>query len=154
MDCHEFESRIADYLGDEMPADDRAACDAHLASCSTCRARAGDCQTVIRTLQRLETVSPELATRQTASLIVVRRPPIWRRIGGVMLKAAAVLAIGVMIGRQSRVPAPSQTTDPTALAAAPAADIHPDWIELGRQVSSGGSSFAQNLAMLARTVPR
>lgn len=147
-------SRIADYLGDEMPADDRAACDAHLASCSTCRARAGDCQTVIRTLRRLETVSPETATRQTASLIVVRRPPAWHRIGGGMLKAAAVLAIGVVIGRYSQASESSQPTAPTALAAAPAADIHPDWIELDRKVSSGGSSFAQHLAMLARTVPR
>ncbi|MBN1514664.1 MAG: zf-HC2 domain-containing protein [Phycisphaerae bacterium] len=154
MDCHEFESRIADYLGEELPTDDRDACEAHLAACSTCRSRVIECRAVVQKLQRLETVSPELATRQTASLMVVRRPPAWRRVGDAMLKAAAVLAIGVMIGRYSQASESSQPTAPTALAVAPAADIHPDWIELGRQVSSGGSSFAQQLAMLARTVPR
>jgi anti-sigma factor RsiW len=154
MDCREFESRVADYLGEELSADDRDVCEGHLASCSTCRARVVEYQAVVQKLQRLETVSTDVAARQTASLMVVRRPPAWRRIGGGVMKAAAVLAIGIIIGRQSRVSGPSQKTDPTALAAAPAVDIHPDWIELGRQVSSGGSSFAQHLAMLARTVPR
>ncbi len=154
MDCREFENQMADYLGEELPAEARAECEAHLASCAACRERAGDRQTVIRTLRRLETVSPELATRQTAALTIVRRSPFWLRIGGGILKVAAVLAIGIVIGRHSRdSQAPPQTTR-SALTAATAPQIHPDWIELGRQVSSGDASLAQYLTILARTVSR
>lgn len=60
MTMHEeWTDRLSDYLDDELPADDRAAAEAHLRSCAACTAVLNDLKRVVAEAQSLRARAPE-----------------------------------------------------------------------------------------------
>jgi anti-sigma factor RsiW len=160
MNCAELAARIADYLGDELPATERAAAEAHPAGCAACRAEVEADRQTLAALNRLAPPPAEVAARATRGLTVVRRQPAVIRWGWAALRSAAVLAMGMLLGRAVRPSAPIEppTQQPSVLHGPQLASsdtdspIHPRWIALARQCErGGGSELACQLAVLAET---
>ena len=158
MNCTRVEQLTADYLGEELESGERARFDAHLADCDTCRARIAELTDTLAELNRLATVPLPMALEKTRGLCVVRRRSPVRRFVFSSLKVAAVLALGVLLGRASVGGTSLQTTSQPGVPKMPVSEtklvavgVHPRWIELGRQVSSEHSSLASELLVLART---
>jgi hypothetical protein len=129
----------------------------------------------------LNTVDRAEADRRTRRLVVVTRRPAWMRWGWAALRTAAVLAVGVLLGRAafpksaadgvSRpvaevAPPAVEVTPPVVAEVSPAgrpvrispvvaaageSAVHPRWIVLARECGRGQSSFACQLAILAET---
>jgi anti-sigma factor RsiW len=159
MNCQDIESKLADYLGEELEAAARTAFEAHLGRCPKCRTEVHDLGGTIDTLRTLPGVSTEDARRHTADLIVMRRPAPLRRAMITSLKAAAMLGFGIILGwaafgrvgdgdASAKNPAPHRVVmeEPGI-----APGVHPAWYERGRKVASAPSSFARHLAMIAPT---
>jgi Putative zinc-finger len=58
IDCDRFDALLADYLERALPADDRAAADAHLATCARCRALTDDLLAITRDAAALGPIEP------------------------------------------------------------------------------------------------
>lgn len=54
----QWTDRLSDYLDDELPAGERAALEAHLATCSECRTTLGELRQVVARAQALEDTEP------------------------------------------------------------------------------------------------
>lgn len=158
MNCPEFEEHLADYLADELPATDRNRVAEHLGSCRSCREETDALRATLRALERLDTVSPSEAAARTAGLRVVRRRSLPVRWAWSCAKTAAVLAVGVGLGRYMTTSAPAtprfDNSQPAGQADAPVQEdrLHPQWIELGRKVGGGHSTLASQLVTLAHAV--
>ena len=55
----QWTDRLSDYLDDELPAGERAALEAHLATCSECRTTLGELRQGVARAQALEDAEPE-----------------------------------------------------------------------------------------------
>ena len=151
MDCNDIENLLADYLGRELDETQRRSFDQHLASCGRCQEHVAQLEQTVSVLQQLDTVSKVDAARHTGDLTVVRRHPAMLRIAVAVMKAAALIALGVGVGWQLGTRDGSTAAPPATGSSAFVADagFNPKWIELGRHVGGGGSSFARNLAVVA-----
>jgi len=151
MDCNDIENLLADYLGRELDETQRRSFDEHLVSCGRCQEHVAQLEETVSVLQQLDTVSKADAARHTGGLTVVRRRPAMLRIAAAMMKAAALVAFGVGVGWQVGTGSGSTEGLPATGDRAFVADagFNPKWIELGRRVGGGGSSFARNLAVAA-----
>lgn len=134
-----FVDRLSDYLDDELDAAERAAADEHLAGCAECRAVLDDLRRVslrarsLRDHAATEGLWPEIARRIGApeaagdgpgdELAARRRLRVpWLRM---VAAAAAVLAVGIGIGRFTvprTVSVPVDGTIASAPETAPTAD--------------------------------
>jgi len=155
MDCTRIEELTADYLGDELANEERGLFQAHLEDCGACRARIEELTETLAELNDLRGVSLAVAAERTRDLCVVRRRPAWRRVVASSLKAAALLVFGVVLGRGSldqgeQIAAPAEPS-PIASTTKSGTGLHPRWIELGREVEDGRSSFTSRLLLLAPT---
>jgi anti-sigma factor RsiW len=156
MNCRELQEWLADYLGDELDETRRQEAERHLASCPACRAEVGSLRRTQSELERLDTVPLGVAVRRTGGLKVVRTRPPLLRFASATLRAAALLAIGIFLGWYAT-PAPPSTmpagqAERETVTRIPArGSVHKKWIEWARDVSPEQSSFARNLAMLARS---
>lgn len=149
MNCREIEELLADYLGGELDDEQRSAFEEHLGTCVVCQEQVGELHDTISALRRLDTVSMSVAARKTRDLAVVRRRPVILRIAVASLKAAALVAFGVLLGSQLSPDRQLEPVQPPYEIVVVESGIHPKWLELGRRVGSGGSSFTRNLAMIA-----
>jgi anti-sigma factor RsiW len=156
MNCRELQEWLADYLGDELDETQRQETERHLASCPACRAEVESLRQIQSELDRLNTVPLDAALERTRRLKVVRMRPAPVRFAAVTLRAAALLILGVFLGWYAAPGAPSavpvDSPQPETITRTPAhGTVHEKWIEWGRDVGPGRSSFARNLAMLARS---
>jgi anti-sigma factor RsiW len=155
MNCNDVNSRLPEYLGEELPARERLELEAHLAECVTCRAEVEADRRTLATLSQLHAAPADVARRQTDRLIVTLRPHPFVRAAWAAMRTAGVLALGAVLGRTMLSPKPAAPIEvarhqPTMLAAA--TPIHPRWIDLAKRCErGGGSSFACQLAVLAET---
>ena len=108
MDCNQCEDLTADYLGCELDAESRNAFEAHLEECAACARRVGELSESVRVLDRLESIPHHVARNRTVQFRVVRRRSLTVRTAITLLKTAAVLVLGVWLGRSSIDPAPTQ----------------------------------------------
>ena len=157
MNCQDIDAHLADYLGDEIGEVERAAFEVHLEACSKCRGEVNGLGGTIGALRALPGVSADDAQRQTADLIVMRRPSLVRRVMFASLRAAAMIGLGVMLGWATF----GRGGDSSSLQGGGVAaqlvvergtierGLHPAWYKRGRQVASAPSSFARHLAMIA-----
>lgn len=133
MECQDAAAHIADYLAGTLPAEELEALQAHLAACTACRGELTAAEETWRQLGRIAPVAPDgpaMRTRFDAMLVgyqeglgdppshapraTARQAP--RRIGLAALATAAVLLIGIAIGRQTAPPAaPTADTQIAAL---------------------------------------
>ena len=157
MRCHDIESMLADYLGDELDASDRTLFEAHLASCAHCSVEVKD-------LQRTQTAWPDLpgvssadAAQATRTLEIRRRAGWTERILLASLRYAAILIIGAGVGWQLK-PVPAERVgngrEPQRIPARQASrvDVHPAWLEAAvsaNRLYSGQSSFVRSLAAVS-----
>lgn len=156
MNCRELQEWLADYLGDELDETQRQEAERHLASCPACRTEVESLRQTQSELDRLDTIPLDAAVERTARLKVVRTRPALVRLVAATLRAAALLILGVFIGWYAAPGAPSAVpvdrAQPETVTRTPVrGTVHEKWIEWGRDVSPGQSSFARNLAMLARS---
>jgi anti-sigma factor RsiW len=98
MNCDRIEALSADYLGNELDARTRSQFAAHLASCGSCREGVAALEQTLTVMQRLETVDDDAAAARTNDLRVVRLAPRSVRLGLALLRTAAVLGFGVLLG--------------------------------------------------------
>lgn len=154
MNRDEFESQLADYLGGELNADERIRFEANLRQDPAAAAEVRELTAALEDLGRLPAVSQVEAAMAVRDLKVVRR---WRRqrLAVAALKAAAVLAIGVALGRMTAgKPAdPSErevvyVTKTTSDALGPDG-THPGWIDIARTSARSSSSMVTGLMYLA-----
>lgn len=180
MNCERVQELLADYLGGEASAADRAELEAHIASCTACRAEVVGLSATVGVMRTLDTVPLEVAAARTHGLRVVRVRPVAVRLVFGALRTAAMIAVGMVLGWYLGigVPAPADTgraaspgsghhtppdsgrtllTDTQHLEHEPmvaTAEVHQGWIELGREVGAQRSSFVRDLAVLARARSR
>jgi len=154
MNCDHVKGSLADYLGDELDDTARQAIDNHLAACANCRAEVESLAHSRRVLEGLDTVSLASADARTRHLHVVPIRPPWQRIGLSLLKTAAILAMGILLGRwtiESSLPHQSPPiAGETATPARPPA-VHPEWIKLASRMEAAGSPLSDQLISLARS---
>jgi anti-sigma factor RsiW len=149
--CEDDSAPINDYIDGTLPASERAALEAHLASCAECERTVADLGQIRRAAQSLPPRRPRSdAWRQIADRLAVemgaagarRRPSAvlttaWRR-RGLSLAAAAILVLAVAstlwLVRQPPAPAaPPQAATP-APATAPAAAVNPSQPDLVKSI--------------------
>jgi anti-sigma factor RsiW len=121
--CEAFRPLIAAYVDGELVGDDRAALDAHVATCDVCRQAIEEEQAVLATVRHAAprpAASAELRA-QVADLLKPTPRPTWLA----WLAACVVVgALGVMIGSRRITVPPDATPRPTSAFAAAAADVH------------------------------
>ncbi len=151
MNCDKINDVLADYLGDELTDDDRAAVDEHVADCAACRAEVLSLSATVSSLRSLEPpVGARPVIRRTATIR-------WRPR---LLAHAAVLALGIGIGYAVRpAPAPTQTPvqAPSGQVALDTSGIHPGWVREWSAPASfssaaEGRSLVRNLAVFTRSL--
>ncbi len=104
LSCADVDARLEAWLDGELPRDESAAVDAHLAACSECAAEAVAARTVrdeLRALPSLETPPRVLDTVRRQTLL----PKRWITVGVVAAAATVMLSIGLGI-HQARRPDP------------------------------------------------
>ncbi len=134
MSCERHREQIDALVDGTLGAADRAALEAHLATCPECRELADDLRAIRRTAEGLPELSPP--ARAWAAISARLEPPVavirpvsasWRQRLGVPLAIAALLLAAVaitMVMRRVRSgdgPATAATATGTATTAAPAA---------------------------------
>lgn len=147
MNCEQIQDWLADYLGDELPDDDRRCFDQHLSLCSACRQ---EVEALRSALSALRCLPPPNGAGYTQSVPV---PP--RRAGG-LLACAAMLLIGIGIGYAAGImtPTPPQPEMDGNMAASTPGNVHPAWVQ---EWSGTGSAdpdrrLARNLALFTRSM--
>ena len=151
MDCTQIEELTAEYLGGELPAARKSAFEAHLENCGACRTTIEELRDTLEQLHNLSSVPIATARQRTRALRVVKRRPILQRLVFAGLKTAAVLALGVYLGRASLSPSPAPQERPTRrVVAAESLAVHPEWIKKAQDFRTAKSPFARRLGLLAR----
>lgn len=154
MNCRECEELTAEFLGGELPEDRLSAFSEHLSGCSDCEQRVGDLTDCQMVLERLNAAPDDVAQERTQSLHIVRRRSLGTRIALTLLRTAAVLALGVFVGRYTAEQSTALTADSqteTGIVASSVSPIHPGWLKLAGDTESKPSTLAGQLAMLARS---
>jgi Putative zinc-finger/HEAT repeats len=145
MECQDARAHIADYLAGTLPDETLDALRSHAAACATCRAELDAAEEMWDELGRIPPAAPDVPAMQTrfdAALAEYqqergRRP---RLIALAGLAAAALLFIGIAIGRQTGTPAaPATDTQIAALR-----------IELGEMRQTVLLSLLQQQSAIAR----
>lgn len=96
MNCNEFETLMADALGNELAPQDRPSFEAHLAECAECRGRYESFTKVVRSMRELPGPKRVVLRRDAGRLILEeaaapaqpRRPV---RLAGIVRYAASLL---------------------------------------------------------------
>ncbi len=153
MDCKQIETVLADYLGGELSDQSRRDVEAHLLSCDRCAREIDGLQHTLQTLEQFDTVTPAEARRRTSDLYVAQRVAYSKRIVFALLRTAAVLLVGVFLGRMSLSQGDHATVDPTApkpiAVQTDRASIHPAWVALARKQRHNASGLTNALRTLA-----
>jgi len=110
MECQDATAHIADYLAGTLPDEELEALQAHAAACAACRDELTAAEETWQQLGRIPPVAPDVPAMRTRFDAVLAgyqeglggRP---RRIALAALAAAALLVIGIAIGRQTAPPA-------------------------------------------------
>lgn len=155
MNRAKYEAMLADYLGDELAPVDRAVFEAYLAEHPDDRA---DVEELRATLAELAALQAETPARHTVAAEAAADP---RRGGSVNLrryfagamKIAAVLALGIFIGRMTAPASPASNASSAPREEIPSVArteaVHPGWIELARHLDANQVAFAVQLRSLA-----
>jgi len=154
IDCQQYEDLTADYLGDELSGADRAAFEAHLAQCPACKRIVDELANSLNVLERLDGLPDQIACDRTQTLQLVRRRSLAARATQALLKTAAVLALGVFVGRYTAGESDASSGEnQTAIrfVANSAAPVHPEWLKLANNAASIPSTLAGQLAMIANS---
>lgn len=133
MKCSEIQEQMADYLGDELDADARAAFGDHVATCEACREEIGALEETVSALEKLKVVN-------APAFLPARRVGAQR-----WLAYAAVLLIGVGVGWLIK-PGEVRNRRP---------GMHPAWVSAAMGSATGEPakpSFARNLTTFARAL--
>jgi len=161
MKCEELNARLLDYLEGELPAQDRAAAQDHLAECPACRAeldrlRAG-ADALRAAADELAPRQPYLTPERLQRLMAAReeqRRPIrlitLRRLVAAAAAAAIIAAAPFLIDDYRRLTSPAEET-PT-LAQAPSPGMALAAAELRRPTILAAMSHDAPMSML-RSVP-
>lgn len=155
MTCDELHDRLADLLGNELPPDQRAAADQHLADCDACRRLADGFASVERLLRR-HVPNVADATAAAAPLAPGRAAPPTRRAALVGLRYAAVIAVGFLGGYAARAPRDDRPVPPPAHAVPAIVDATPLNAALVSRYQAlesaypGAPAFSRALVALAR----
>ncbi len=151
MKCHDIDKLAADYLGNEMGTELVGEFERHLEECATCRKLISELRATLKKLSQLPTVIEFPGRVADGSKTRMNRAS-WRTS---LLKAAAVLAFGICLGRLS---APQASVGPPAQPHTTASSerggqlpIHPKWIELADKLPHIGASLSANLLMTAKS---
>lgn len=155
MNRAKYEAMLADYLGDELAPADRAVLEAYLAEHPDDRADVEELRATLAELAALQAEAPAHHTVAAEAAPAAHGRTSWslrRYVKGVM-KIAAVLALGIFIGRMTA-PANPASTAPSAPpeeipSVARTEAIHPGWIELARHLDANQAAFAVQLRSLA-----
>jgi anti-sigma factor RsiW len=153
MNRDEFESQLADYLGGEMNADERGRFENYLQQNPAAHAEARELSAALDALGGLPAASQVEAAMAVCNLSVIRR---WRiqRFAVAALKAAAVLAIGVVLGRMTAGEPAKQPVREIVYVTTTSEPLgpdgtHPGWIDLARTSARSSSSMVTGLMYLA-----
>ena len=158
MNCRELEAKLADYLGDELDAVSRQAVVEHLAGCDACRGELDALAGTVARMQRLDTVDARRAAEATSELRVVRDRPLMLRLASTAVRAAAFIAVGLLIGRAVAPPASAPVGEAATIVVVERTsredgDMNPKWLDRAASLRAGGSSFARDLALIAPAGP-
>ena len=101
--CEQFDAVFADLLEDALPAETRAAAEAHAAGCARCRGLYGDLKEISGDAARLPVLKPShdlwdgIAKRiETPEIALHPAPRVWQQPA--WLAAAAVVLVGATAG--------------------------------------------------------
>lgn len=152
MNREEYEAHLADYLGNELDPARRAEFEEFLNANADARAEVDELRATLDDLAHLQTLAEVPAV--TAASSTPPEPTAGNRtlrFFTSLLKAAAVLMFGVLLGRATAPPpATPGTVAPVApFAPANAGPVHPGWVELARNVDAHPSALAGSLRMFA-----
>jgi len=152
MNREEYEAHLADYLGNELDAARRAEFEEFLSANADARAEVEELRATLDDLAHLQTLAEvpagsAVSTPQSEPAAGNRT----LRFFTSLLKAAAVLMFGVLLGRAT---APPPATPGTGAPVAPstlanAGPVHPGWVELARNVDAHPGALAGSLRMFA-----
>jgi len=134
MNQEEFEAQLADYLGSEMNAEEKAAFEADLVLHPKRASEVDELRATLADLESLQAAAPRPDSTYTAperSRSVLHRE---RRIQS-WVKAAAILIFGILIGRWSGPPRERlETIDFEPPVVAQVEGVHPGWYELAERL--------------------
>src|ERR1051326_777589 len=108
MYCNDWEERIALHAGGDLPADEQAAVEQHLAGCSGCQVLWSEMRESLRVLREAhEELLPAASYRAVRARVLAQlgdQPRLWRRwwvsgLAGTAVMAAA-LALGILPQRK------------------------------------------------------
>jgi hypothetical protein len=121
MECQDIRRHIADYLAGSLPKHELEALRAHAAVCAACREDLAATEETWQQLGRIPSVTPNVPTMRVRFEEVLvryqeRSGGRWQRIALASLAAAALLLVGIGIGRRTAPPAgPPADTQLTTL---------------------------------------
>jgi anti-sigma factor RsiW len=154
MNCHEIEPLMADAVGDELRAADRAAFESHLSGCESCRREYESLTGAAEKLRALATPARVSVRREGDRLVIEERPPtaVPRAAGPLRAASAFRYAASVLIaflagyllhaGLMFR-DAGKERPDPTQMVGASNAPSLRDALVAAHQQSPNASDFAK-----------
>lgn len=154
MNCNEIEPLMADALGDELRAADRAAFEAHLAGCESCRREYDTLQGALNTMRGLAAPARVSVRREGERLIIDQRPTELRsraarpKLGAGAFRYAASVLIAFLAGYLLHAglmmrDAGGATPAPPQVAEGPSAPSLRDALVLAHRQSPDASDFAK-----------
>lgn len=168
MNCQQVGQYLPEYLGDELESTLRHDFEQHLRRCAACQAMVAGLAGAQEAMRAVDSVSWPQAARRTGALrVVVERSTIWR-LGLGLLKAAALIGVGVWLGWGfADSESPGRANQPVAANNGQSASnkmvasaaqrqtdlidgINPKWLERRQRVegAAAATSFARRLALL------
>ncbi len=130
MQCTEFESLLADALGDELAADRRPAFEAHLSECERCRHEYESAAGAVQTLRSLPATPTVPIERIGDRLVIGGRTqadsPSRRLLAAAPLRIAAAIALAFASGyllHAARTPANATKVSPRLFEHRPGGDV-------------------------------
>ena len=151
MNREAYEARLADYLGDELSHAERAEFETYLLTNTEARAEVEELRATLEELAHLQIV-PEIPSASPTIGVTARVLPPQKKASHfftALLKAAAVLMFGVLIGRATAPPPTDEHASSNRTAFADATTVHPGWIELVKNLDANQGSLAGSLRMFA-----
>ncbi len=146
MNCERVGEMMADYLGDELSADDRVLFDEHLSACDACSREIDELMETLDVLRHGADV-PTLSVARRRHAVGWLQP----------FAYAAVLLVGLGIGWTIKPAPPSAPAESAPAERVDSPRLHPGWIE-GALAASDHSAprrvFARNAVRLMRAFGR